>query len=204
MVLRTPRLELRPDDDQGLRQLVEVARAGVHPPGFMPFAVPWTDAPDAQLGLNTFQYYWSERARLRADDWHLHFLVRLDGQVIGEQALIGQDFAVTREVSSGSWLGLRHQGHGYGTEMRAAILAFAFDHLGAVQARTSAYVDNAASLAVSRSLGYVDDGTLRDSRRGEPAVQIRMLLTADRFASFRPHWKLAVDGVDDCLPLLIA
>jgi len=38
----------------------------------------------------------------------------------------------------------------------------------------------------------------------EPAVQLRMLLTADRFATHRPHWKLAVDGADPCLPLLIA
>jgi RimJ/RimL family protein N-acetyltransferase len=73
-----------------------------------------------------------------------------------------------------------------------------------VQARTSAYADNEASLRVSRSLGYVDDGTLRDTRRGQPAVQIRMLITADRFATFRPTWKLEVDGVDECLPLLIA
>lgn len=204
LVLRTRRLELRPDDDYGLQQLVEVARAGVHPPEFMPFAIPWTDAPAAELGRNTFQYYWSERARLRPDDWNLHFLVRLDGKVIGEQTLSARDFAVTREVTSGSWLGRQHQGHGYGTEIRAAVLGFAFDHLGAVQARTSAYADNTASLRVSRSLGYVDDGTLRDSRRGEPAVQLRMLVTADRFATFRPQWKLEVHGVDECLPLLIA
>jgi RimJ/RimL family protein N-acetyltransferase len=204
LVLRTQRLELRPDDDSGLSDLIEVARAGVHPPEYMPFSVPWTDVPDAELGIRNLQYYWSERAKMRPDDWHLHFLIRLDGKVIGEQGLMAADFAVTREVSTGSWLGRRYQGHGYGTEMRAAVLGFAFDHLAAVQARTSAYADNAASLHVSRSLGYVDDGTLRDSRRGEPAVQLRMLLTADRFATFRPHWKLETSGVDACLPLLIA
>ncbi|QUQ69826.1 GNAT family N-acetyltransferase [Kutzneria sp. CA-103260] len=204
LVLRTQRLELRPDDDYGLHQLIEVARAGIHPPEYMPFDIPWTDAPDAELGLNTLQFYWSHRAQLRLDNWHLHFLIRLDGKVIGEQAVHGRDFAVTREVSTGSWLGREFQGHGYGTEMRAAVLAFAFDHLGAVQARTSAYVDNEASLRVSRSLGYVDDGTMRDSRRGEPAVQLRMLVTADRFATFRPRWKLDVEGIDECLPLLIA
>jgi RimJ/RimL family protein N-acetyltransferase len=203
LVLRTPRLELRPDDDEGLHELIEAARAGIHPPEYMPFGLPWTDVPDAELGINTLRFYWSQRAQLRPDDWNLHFLIRLDGKVIGEQAVHGRDFAVTREVSTGSWLGRRYQGHGYGTEMRAAVLAFAFDHLGAVQARTSAYVDNAASLGVSRSLGYVDDGTLRDSRRGEPAVQLRMLLTADRFVTHRPLWKLAVDGADPCLPLLI-
>jgi RimJ/RimL family protein N-acetyltransferase len=204
LVLRTPRLELRPDDDAGVHELIEVARAGIHPPEFMPFGVPWTDAPEAEMGINNLRYHWSLRAALRPDDWHVLFLIRQDGKVIGEQAVAGRDFAVTREISTGSWLGRRYQGHGYGTEMRAAVLAFAFDHLGAVQARTSAYADNAASLRVSRSLGYVDDGTLRDSRRGEPAVQLRLLLTADRFAPFRPHWKLEVVGLDECLPLLIA
>jgi RimJ/RimL family protein N-acetyltransferase len=204
LVLRTPRLELRPDDDAGVHELIEVALAGIHPPEFMPFAVPWTDEPDASMGVNNLRYHWSQRAALRPDDWRVPFLIRLDGKVIGEQVLAATNFAVTREVSTGSWLGQRHQGHGYGTEMRAAVLAFAFDHLGAVQARTSAYVDNAASLHVSRSLGYVDDGTLRDSRRGEPAVQLRLLLTADRFAPYRPNWKLSVTGLDACLPLLVA
>ncbi|MFI9381051.1 GNAT family N-acetyltransferase [Kutzneria sp. NPDC052558] len=204
LVLRTQRLELRPDDDYGLYQLIEVARAGVHPPEYMPFSVPWTDVPDSELGISNLRYYWSERVKTRPDNWHLHFLVRLDGKVIGEQGMSAQNFAVTREVSTGSWLGRDFQGHGYGTEMRAAVLGFAFDHLGAVQARTSAYVDNEPSLRVSRSLGYIDDGTLRDSRRGQPAVQLRMLVTADRFATFRPHWKLTVEGVDEALPLLLS
>jgi RimJ/RimL family protein N-acetyltransferase len=203
LVLRTPRLELRPDDDEGLLELVEVTRAGIHPPEYQPFGFPWTDAPDAELGPNTLRFHWSQRAAIRPDGWHLNFLIRLDGKVIGEQAVTAHDFAVTREISTGSWLGCRHQGHGYGKEMRAAVLALAFDHLGAVQARTSAYVDNAASLGVSRSLGYADDGTMLNSRRGAPAVQIRMLLTAERFADFRPQWKLEVDGVDPCRPLLI-
>src|SRR4051794_18330350 len=46
LVLRTPRLELRPDDDAGLRELVAEARLGVHPPDYMPFTVPWTDNPE--------------------------------------------------------------------------------------------------------------------------------------------------------------
>jgi hypothetical protein len=41
LVLRTPRLELRPDD-AGLLELVEEAYRGVHPPDRMPFLVPWT------------------------------------------------------------------------------------------------------------------------------------------------------------------
>ena len=50
LVLRTPRLELRPDDDDGLLELIEVAYRGVHPPEQMPFSIPWTDADPALPG----------------------------------------------------------------------------------------------------------------------------------------------------------
>ncbi|GGP37094.1 GNAT family N-acetyltransferase [Saccharothrix coeruleofusca] len=201
LVLRTPRLELRPDDDAGLLELVDEALRGVHPPEVMPFGVAWTDAPRERLGLNTAQHYWGMRATLSARNWSLNFLVRLDGRVIGVQTLGGADFATNREVTTGSWIGLRHQGRGIGTEMRAAVLAFAFDHLGAQQARSSAWVDNAASLGVSRKLGYRPDGTKRTARRGRPSDEIRLLVTREGF--HRPGWELAVAGVQTCLPLLI-
>ncbi|NUT94927.1 MAG: GNAT family N-acetyltransferase [Saccharothrix sp.] len=200
LVLRTPRLELRPDDDEGLRELVDVVLDGIHPPDRMPFGVEWTDAPRDRLGLNVLQYHWSTRAEQRPGRWGINFLVRRDGRVIGEQTLVGHDFAVTGEVSTGSYLGRRHQGAGLGTEMRAAVLVFAFDHLGARTARSSAFVDNPASLAVSRKLGYRPDGGLVQVRRGERAEQTRLVL--DRDDLVRPDWDLAVTGVTQCRWLL--
>ncbi|MFI9008797.1 GNAT family N-acetyltransferase [Actinosynnema sp. NPDC053489] len=200
LVLRTPRLELRPDDDASLSELVGLVLDGVHPPDRMPFGVEWTDAPRERLGVNTLQHHWRERAALSPRRWALHFVVRLDGRVVGVQSLGAEEFPVLREVTSGSWLGLRHQGAGIGTEMRAAVLSFAFDHLGAVAARSGAFDDNHASLAVSRKLGYRPDGTFRQVRRGEAARQVRLLLTPDAFR--RPDWTLRVSGVTPCLPLL--
>ncbi|MDT7673622.1 MAG: hypothetical protein QOD82_1524, partial [Pseudonocardiales bacterium] len=49
LVVRTPRLELRPDDDAGVAELVAVAYRGVHPPEQMPFNEPWTDADPRYL-----------------------------------------------------------------------------------------------------------------------------------------------------------
>ncbi|MEJ2852841.1 MULTISPECIES: GNAT family N-acetyltransferase [unclassified Saccharothrix] len=200
LVLRTPRLELRPDDDEGLLELVDVILDGIHPPDEMPFGVEWTDAPRDRLGTNALQYHWSVRAEQRPGRWAVNFLVRRDGRVIGEQTLVGHDFAVTGEVSTGSYLGRRHQGVGLGTEMRAAVLVFAFDHLGARTARSSAFVDNPASLAVSRKLGYRPDGTLVQVRRGQRAEQTRLVL--DRDDLVRPDWDLGVTGVTQCLRLL--
>lgn len=192
LVLRTPRLELRPDDDAGLLELVDEAYRGVHPPDEMPFVHPWTDAPWSELGRNTLQHYWKKRAGLSAESWTVNFLVRRNGRVIGTIGLGSRDFATTREVGTGSWIGLRHQGHGYGTEMRAAALIFAFDYLDATQARSAAFADNANSRAVSRKLGYVEDGTQRQVRRGEPADAVRLVLPRDRFV--RPPWQLDVEG----------
>lgn len=200
LVLRTPRLELRPDEDVGLLQLVEEIHHGVHPPDTMPFSVPWTDADRAEIGRRTLQHHWSQRAELTPEHWMINFLVRFGGRVIGSQGLGARDFNIVREVETGSWIGLRFQGRGLGTEMRAAVLAFAFDHLGAASARSSAFTDNRASLRVSERLGYRPDGGFTVVRRGKPAEQVRLLLQVDQF--IRPGWKLEVDGVDACRALL--
>jgi RimJ/RimL family protein N-acetyltransferase len=200
LVLRTPRLELRPDDDAGLRELNEAALAGVHAPDEMPFYVPWTQAPPDVLGRQTMQFYWRNRAEVGSTGWTLNFLVRLEGTVIGTQGLKATNFAVTREVSSGSWITRRLQGQGFGTEIRAAVLQLAFDHLGADAARSGAFADNPASRAVSRKLGYREDGTNTVERLGSRATEIRLLLRSEDFV--RPGWKLEVEGLDPCLPLL--
>ena len=201
LVLRTPRLELRPDDDAGLDELVAQAYAGVHPPDEMPFGVPWTDADPRFLGRGMLQQFWSQRAALSPASWAIHFLVRLDGRVIGTQKLGARDFAITREVNTGSWIGLRHQGRGLGTEMRAAVVLFAFDHLGARTARSSAFADNPSSQGVSRHLGYRRDGSETLARRGAPIEHLRLVVTPDTL--LRPPWTLDVAGyAEGCRALL--
>jgi RimJ/RimL family protein N-acetyltransferase len=110
------------------------------------------------------------------------------------------NFAVTREVTSGSWLGMAYQGQGFGTEMRAAVLLLAFDHLGALSACSGAFADNPASLRVSEKLGYRRDGVNIHARRGERVVEIRLELATAEF--IRPEWTLEVAGLDGCRTLL--
>jgi RimJ/RimL family protein N-acetyltransferase len=200
VVLRTPRLELRPDDDAGLLELVDEAHRGVHPPEQMPFLVPWTDTDPRELGRRVLQHFWGVRSRFAPDHWSITFLVRHEGRVIGMQEVSGDDFGILREIVTGSWIGMRHQGRGFGTEMRAAVLAFAFDHLGAVRARSAAFTDNLASHRVSARLGYRPDGSMWVARRGEPAEDVRLVLTPEDFV--RPGWTLDVEGLEPCLPLL--
>lgn len=201
LVLRTPRLELRPDDDVGLAALADRALEGVHPADEMPFLEPWTDgAGDPGFARGVMQYAWGCRAELGPARWSLTFLVRESGRVLGMQTLAATDFGVLGEVRSGSWLTRAAQGRGLGTEMRQAVVALAFDHLGARAARTSAFADNTASRRVSERLGYAPDGVERHVRRGRPAVLLRSRLVSDRWR--RPDWTLDVEGLDPCRDLL--
>lgn len=139
LVLRTPRLELRPDDDAGLRELALLGAAGVHPAEEMPMGSPWTDAAPTPRARGTMQSSWRRRAAVGPESWGINWLIRHRDRVVGTQLLYADEFHTTREVATGSWLGLAHQGHGLGTEARAAVLMFAFDHLHACQARTTSW-----------------------------------------------------------------
>ncbi|MFL6131130.1 MAG: GNAT family N-acetyltransferase [Mycobacteriales bacterium] len=201
LVLRTPRLELRLPSPEQLAALGELAAEGVHDPAAMPFLVPWTDSPPAERARSALQYQWSQWGRWTPRDWRLELAVLAAGQAIGLQGLGATDFAVTRQVHTGSWLGRRHHRQGYGTEMRAAVLHLAFAGLGAEQARSGALADNAASLAVSRKLGYVEDGTARHCVRDRLVTDRRLLLDRARWEAHRTV-PVQIDGLPPCLPLL--
>jgi hypothetical protein len=104
---------------------------------------------------------------------------------------LAKQFAIIREVSTGSWLGAAYQRRGFGTEMRAAVLQLAFDHLGATAARSGAFTDNPASLRISEKLGYRTDGASSHARRGTAATEIRAGARAGALhpsASGRSKW----------------
>ncbi len=199
--LHTPRLTLTVIRDDDLTDLVDLALAGVHEPDVMPFTIPWTLAPADELPANFLRYQWGLRSRTGPDDWLLPFAVRHDGRLVGLQDLGAREFAVRRSVETGSWLGRAHQGRGIGTEMRAAVLMFAFDHLGASTAHSGAFVDNPRSRGVSDRLGYRPNGLEYVQRRpGERAVSQRLMVTPEDFR--RPDWTLRVAGLDACRGLL--
>ncbi|GAA0906248.1 hypothetical protein Vau01_113580 [Virgisporangium aurantiacum] len=137
--------------------------------------MPWTDAPAEQLPGNTAAYYWRTRASFSPADWILDLIVRLDGQVVGVQGIHVADYLVVRTGETGSWLGRRFQGRGIGTAMRQVMCALLFDHLDAEEITSAAFTDNPASLAVSRKVGYVDNGTVRVQRRPPEARPVRPL-----------------------------
>jgi RimJ/RimL family protein N-acetyltransferase/predicted GNAT family acetyltransferase len=177
--LRTPRLELRLPTRAEARRLFAVAAAGIHDPDVMPFEIPWTDSLDEAgfVGYSTAS---------TADS--IRFAAFLDGEPIGVQGLDVHPEWVT----TGSWLGAAYQGRGLGTEMRAAVLTYAFDHRDAAVARSGAIPGNPQSLGVSRKLGYEEVGTHVVSPRGEPLAHTDVELRRERFHSPVP---VTVDGV---------
>jgi RimJ/RimL family protein N-acetyltransferase len=180
-------LELRGISDDDLGVLADVALGGVHDPARTPFTVPWTDAPAEELPLRFAQYHWRTRADWSPDSWALNLGVWLDGRLLGVQGCTASDYLVTRTAETGSWLGRAAQGRGIGTRMRQMLCAFLFDHLDAAVITSGYFVDNPASGAVSRKVGYRENGVERRQRRpGELASCQHMVLSRDDFVRGEP------------------
>lgn len=204
--LRAGDLELRLANESDLVELAGLAEEGVHDPQVQPFSVAWTDTEPAERARSVLQYHWTCLGAWSPSKWELNLVVVRDGTVIGTQSIGAADFAILREVASGSWLGRRYQGQGCGTVMRAAVLGLAFDGLGAQYAVSEAFTDNPASLAVSRKLGYREDGITRQVVRGTAAELRRLridratwqarLAAGDALSS-----SVSFEGLEPCLPM---
>ncbi|MFI5533016.1 GNAT family N-acetyltransferase [Kitasatospora sp. NPDC051853] len=196
LTIRTPRLELRLPREAELFALARLAGEGVHHPTERPFLTPWTEGSPTDRERSVLRGHWADLAAWEPTAWGLRLAVLLDGQPLGLVALNGRAFPVTREVTTWSWLGLRHHGRGYGTEARTGLLALAFDHLGAHAALTNVFQDNHASQGVSRKLGYQPDGISVDARDGEAVVSDRLRLTRTRWAALdHPAVPVTVTGL---------
>jgi RimJ/RimL family protein N-acetyltransferase len=198
--LRTERLVLRLPTDQDLVRLIDVANRGIHEPGTMPFGVAWTSPPSPEFERGALRYHWRCRADWSARHWELNLLAEHDGQPIGSQGISARDFPIARAVDSGSWLGRSYQGLGFGKEMRSAVLALAFEGLGARVATSEAFLDNPASNGVSRSLGYENNGIGSLAPEGVTRDTQRFRMTFDGWRS-RPRPTVAIEGLAECLEL---
>jgi len=155
---------------------------------------------DQQRAIGELQQYWRNMGSWNAASWKLPFAVEVDGGLVGTQTLEADDFISRRVVDTSSWLVSEARGRGHGREMRAAVLHLAFAGLGANFAVSSAWHDNHASLGVSRSLGYVDNGVDLLGHHDRLDRMQRMILTAARWHGVaRPD--VTVIGLDNCLAL---
>jgi RimJ/RimL family protein N-acetyltransferase len=198
--IKTPRLTLSYPADADLDTLNTLASQGIHDPGLMPFVVPWTDDPPEIRPQNSLKFWWGARANWQPSGWHLVMMVKDGDRVVGVQGMFAAHFAIKRQVGTDSWMGKAYQGRGIGKEMRAAILYLAFAGLGATRATSAAFENNLASLAVSRALGYVENGDDISAPRGKPVRQIRLLLTRETWQKQRRP-DIEIVGLERCLSM---
>jgi RimJ/RimL family protein N-acetyltransferase len=182
LVIRTPDLELR-----ALREADAFALAeGLE--------------PDLELDP-TLQSYWRSHASWTVENWNLSFGVWHGDTLIGTQTLEGEQFLEKRVVDSSSYLRPEWRGKGLGKEMRRAVLTLAFGELGAEWAVSSAWADNAASLGVSRALGYELNGLSRHTSEGRASVLQHVLLTRQRWEASGGSAGITIRGFDACRPM---
>lgn len=188
-------VELRGITDDLLGPLADLAVAGIHAPDTMPFSFPWTAVPSEDLPRNFAQHHWKVRSSFGPDSWSAEFAVFWNGELAGIQGIGTKDYLVTRTGETGSWLGLAFHRKGIGTAMRQVLCAFMFDHLGADHITSAAFTDNPASRAVSRKVGYAENGWRRVQRQGRPATMVTLLLERENFVRF--DHALTVEGLPE-------
>lgn len=198
LLLRTGELELRPLREADLEPLADLIPDDLEQdPAATRFA---GVEPRTGRGVVVHQTYWKHFGTWRVDAWRLEFAVRRGGELIGTQELEGNDFPTLGVVDSSSFLVPTARGQGLGKAMRAAVLALAFGPLDAQSAVTSAWHDNHASLGVSRSLGYRDNGVSMLARDGAPDVLQHLRLTRDDWLAAGHADAVTISGFEPCRP----
>lgn len=199
LAVRTPRLELRYPTDAELVALAGLS-GDIHDPDFLPFSGTWSLLPDGERERAVLQYHWARRGDWRTAAWRLELVAVVDGEVVGTQGMMADDFTITRTVTTGSWLGRPHQGRGLGQEMRAAVLHLAFAGIGAERAETDAVEDNGPSLGVTSKLGYRANGDVIDATNGKRTRLLRFALDRSGWEAIRRD-DIEVLGLEPCLDL---
>lgn len=195
----TPMIELAGATDDLLGELQRVVWEGKATAEPAPYDDPmslYESDPDVRV-RRWLQGVWRGRGSVTPDFWRLHFVVMVAGRPVGMQDLIGDRFGTYGTVASFSWLSTDLRRRGVGREMRQAVLHLAFEGLGATEATSEAFLDNAGSNGVSRSIGYRENGVAWASRRGEPGLMQRWRLTREEWMGHRRQ-DIDLHGVAEC------
>lgn len=113
-----------------------------------------------------------------------------DGEPIGTIGLDELDFANHSAEIGNLLIGdERNLRKGLATEAASLLLAFCFEHLGLHRVYARVYAHNAASLAVWRRAGLIQEGVLRASQfaAGEYRDVLLLSILADEYAPARRH-----------------
>ena len=192
--IRTPRLTLRYLDDELARQVLDVAKQGVHDPAAMPFSIPWT-ASVAGNGAGSDVILRRTRAEVRPPAWNLQFAVIVEGSVIGACDLGASDFAVLRQFTTGSWLGQRVPWERF---RQGAATGSAHARLRRPRGRIRPHRDVARQRALARGHPITrlrPDRSLPTARRGVPDQQLEFRMPLAHWETIRRD-DIVMSGID--------
>ena len=127
------------------------------------------------------RFYWSQRAKTSPERWEIKFGVFRGDELVGSQDVGATGFPTLRVLSTGSWVGRPFHRQGIGTRMRQMVCAWGFQELGAREMRSGAFEDNPASRAVSRKVGYRENGYTWVDDDGTPRREIQFVLAPKDF-----------------------
>jgi len=189
----TPRLVLRVPGEDELLRLAERAAGNILTPEQARFMGAWTQLESPRFEREFMRFHWRARAEWSPTSWRLGLGVCAGGELWGSMDGFATEFPQLRTVTTGSWLLPEARGRGLGKEMRAAIVQLFFAGLGAREVRSSAHPDNAASLGVSRALGYREDGTEMILSAVGAVEAVRMRLRREDWV---PRADIEISGLD--------
>lgn len=156
LVLETELVQLRPLRAADKTQLVAAAADG------RLWELWYTQVPSAETVDAYVDYALSEQAAGRA----LPFVVveKTSGEVIGTTRLCNADTANKRLEIGYTWYASRVQRSAINSQCKLALLAHAFEQLGAIAVEFRTHWHNQASRAAIARLGAKQDGVLRSHR----------------------------------------
>jgi RimJ/RimL family protein N-acetyltransferase len=160
--VRTPRLLLRrqrPDDATLIKDAVDASLE------HLKASVAWARSAPFPLAALVDRLADSAASFNAGEEWVFTIFDLSGARVLGAAALAPGDSALSAlvgpdVVETGYWLRADATGHGYATEATAALIALAFDRLGARRVAICHDPDNTASAGVPRRLGFHDFGAV--------------------------------------------
>ena len=152
-VLQTPRLTLRPATMDDLAQWQTVR--GLNQAYLKPYEPTW---PEQALD----QEFFARRVARLTQDWRddrtYSFLILREDRLIGGININNVTRGAAQYAALGYWLDEMSQGNGYMTEAGAAVLHYAFVHLGLQRMNAAALPANRRSRAMLARLGFAEEG----------------------------------------------
>jgi RimJ/RimL family protein N-acetyltransferase len=94
-----------------------------------------------------------------------------ESEVVGGTGLHRRSFEGVLEI--GYWISAERAGQGLGTEATAAVARVGFEVAEASRIEIRVATENAASLAIPRKLGFVEEGTLRRFLHGPDGTPLQ-------------------------------